>query len=72
MPTPTGALPFDFDADTFNSVLAANVTGPMMVTRCALPLLRRGHDLMIVNVSSQLGLDARRCHQRRRHLVLIP
>lgn len=47
--------PFDFDADTFNGVLAANVTGPMMVTRCALPLLRRGHDPMIVNVSSQLG-----------------
>ena len=47
--------PFDFDAETFNSVLAANVTGPMVVTRCALPLLRRGRDPMIVNVSSQLG-----------------
>ena len=52
---PTRRGPFDFDAATFNSVLAANVTGPMLVTRCALPLLRRGRNPMIVNVSSQLG-----------------
>jgi NAD(P)-dependent dehydrogenase (short-subunit alcohol dehydrogenase family) len=46
---------FDVDADTFGRVLAVNVTGPMVVTRAALPLLRRGRDPMIVNVSSQLG-----------------
>lgn len=47
--------PFDVDAATFNAVLDANVTGPMVVTREALPLLRRGQQPMIVNVSSQLG-----------------
>lgn len=47
--------PFDLDADTFNAVLDANVTGPMAVTREALPLLRLGNQSMIVNVSSQLG-----------------
>ncbi len=47
--------PFDLDADTFNAVLDANVTGPMTVTREALPLLRAGHQSMIVNFSSQLG-----------------
>lgn len=47
--------PFDFDADTFNAVLDVNVTGPMLVTRHLLPLLRRGESPMIVNVSSQLG-----------------
>lgn len=47
--------PFDFDARTFNAVLEVNVTGPMLVSRHLLPLLRRGDDPMIVNVSSQLG-----------------
>jgi NAD(P)-dependent dehydrogenase (short-subunit alcohol dehydrogenase family) len=47
--------PFDFDAATFNAVLEANVTGPMLVTRHLLPLLARGSSPMIVNVSSQLG-----------------
>ncbi len=47
--------PFDLDADTFGRVLAVNVTGPMVVTRAALPLLRSGRDPMIVNISSQLG-----------------
>ncbi len=47
--------PFDFDASTFNAVLEANVTGPMLVTRHLLPLLKNGSSPMIVNVSSQLG-----------------
>lgn len=47
--------PFDFDADTFNGVLNVNVTGPMVLTREALPLLRAGTHPMILNVSSQLG-----------------
>ena len=47
--------PFDLDADTFNAVLDVNVTGPMLVTRHLLPLIRRGDAPMIVNVSSQLG-----------------
>ena len=47
--------PFDFDAKTFNAVLEVNVTGPMVVTRELLPLLRRGNSPMVVNISSQLG-----------------
>ncbi len=47
--------PFDFDATTFEAVMNVNVTGPMLVTRHMLPLVRRGTDPMIVNVSSQLG-----------------
>lgn len=47
--------PFDLDAATFNAVLDVNVTGPMLVTRHLLPLLRGGADPMIVNISSQLG-----------------
>ncbi|MEP1126081.1 MAG: SDR family NAD(P)-dependent oxidoreductase [Ilumatobacter sp.] len=47
--------PFDFDSATFEAVMSVNVTGPMLVTRHALPLLRRGSGPMIVNISSQLG-----------------
>lgn len=47
--------PFDFDAATFDAVMNVNVTGPMLVTRHVLPLLRSGVDAMVVNVSSQLG-----------------
>lgn len=47
--------PFDFDATVFDAVMAVNVTGPMLVTRHLLPLLRTGRDAMVVNVSSQLG-----------------
>lgn len=47
--------PFDFDADVFNAVIEANVTGPMLVSRHLLPLLLRGDSPMIVNISSQLG-----------------
>lgn len=47
--------PFDFDAEVFNAVLQVNVTGPMLVTRHLLGLLRGGDHPMVVNVSSQLG-----------------
>lgn len=47
--------PFDFDAETFTAVLAANATGPMLTTREFLPLLRAGDGAMVVNISSQLG-----------------
>lgn len=46
---------FDLDANQFNTVLNTNITGPMVVTREALPLLRAGTDALIVNISSQLG-----------------
>ena len=46
---------FDVDAATFNAVLNVNVTGPMALTREALPLLRAGTDPMILNISSQLA-----------------
>ncbi len=47
--------PFDFDAAVFNAVLEVNVTGPMLVTRHLLPLLRSGGHPMVINISSQLG-----------------
>ena len=47
--------PFDLGPAEFDAVLQVNVTGPMMVTRHFLELLRGGTDAMIVNVSSQLG-----------------
>jgi NAD(P)-dependent dehydrogenase (short-subunit alcohol dehydrogenase family) len=46
---------FDLDAATFNAVFNVNATGPMVLTAAVLPLLRRGSDAMVVNVSSQLG-----------------
>ncbi len=53
--SPTERGPFDLDADTFNAVMEVNTTGPMLVTKHLLPLLRAGEDAMIVNVSSQLA-----------------
>lgn len=47
--------PFDLDGQTFTGVIAVNVTGPMIVNRETLPLLRSGIDAKVVNVSSQLG-----------------
>lgn len=47
--------PFDVDASVMNAVMAVNATGPMLVTRAALPLLRRGADPLVLNISSQLG-----------------
>jgi NAD(P)-dependent dehydrogenase (short-subunit alcohol dehydrogenase family) len=47
--------PFDVGADVFTEVIRINATGPMIVTREALPLLRAGNEPMVLNVSSQLG-----------------
>lgn len=47
--------PFDIDAATLQSVMAVNVTGPMVLTRELLPMLRRGNSSLVLNVSSQLG-----------------
>lgn len=47
--------PFDVAAEHVNEVMRINATGPMLVTREALPLLRRGISPLVLNVSSQLG-----------------
>lgn len=47
--------PFDVAAEHVNEVMRINATGPMLVTREALPLLRAADGAMVVNVSSQLG-----------------
>jgi NAD(P)-dependent dehydrogenase (short-subunit alcohol dehydrogenase family) len=47
--------PFDVPADAFTELVRINATGPMIVTRELLPLLRAATAPMIVNVSSQLG-----------------
>ncbi len=47
--------PFDVAAEHVNEVMRINATGPMLVTREALPLLRAATDAMVLNVSSQLG-----------------
>ena len=47
--------PFDVDAEHVNEVIRINATGPMLVTREALPLLRAATDPLVLNVSSQLG-----------------
>ncbi|MGH1493392.1 MAG: SDR family oxidoreductase [Acidimicrobiales bacterium] len=47
--------PFDLDAATFTAVSVVNATGPMVVTKQALGLLRQGRNPLILNVSSQLG-----------------
>ncbi len=57
--------PFDVDAEPFTEVIRINATGPMLVTREALPLLRAGagspsssapsSSTMVLNISSQLG-----------------
>lgn len=49
------AGPFDLGAEMFTNVIRVNVTGPMVVTRELVGLLRNGTDPMIVNISSQLG-----------------
>lgn len=46
---------FDVPADMFSELNRINVTGPMITTREALPLLRRGSNPMVLNFSSQLG-----------------
>ena len=53
---PAGARgPFDLDGETFTQVTRINATGPMIVTREALPLLRAGTEPIVLNISSQLG-----------------
>ena len=47
--------PFDVAAEHVNEVMRINATGPMLVTREALPLLRSSESAMVLNVSSQLG-----------------
>ncbi len=47
--------PFDVPAEMWRAVFDVNVVGPMVVTRELLPLLRRGRDPLVVNISSQLG-----------------
>lgn len=47
--------PFDLDGDVFTDVIRVNATGPMIVTREALGLLRAAPSPTVVNVSSQLG-----------------
>lgn len=46
---------FAVNADQINGLMAVNLTGPMVVTRAALPLLRNGENPMVLNFSSQLG-----------------
>jgi NAD(P)-dependent dehydrogenase (short-subunit alcohol dehydrogenase family) len=43
------------DADVCR-MIDVNLTAPILLTRSALPLLRRGKDAMVVNMSSGLGL----------------
>lgn len=54
--------PFDVAAEPFTEVIRINATGPMLVTREALPLLRASAaatnadaTTMVLNISSQLG-----------------
>ena len=47
--------PFDIDASVFTELTRINATGPMIVTRECLPLLRDAPAAMVVNISSQLG-----------------
>lgn len=54
--------PLDVDPEAFSTVFDVNVTGPMMITRASLPLLRRGTDPVVVNISSQLGSMERAKH----------
>ncbi len=46
--------------ERWNELHRINLTGPFLVTRAALPLLRQGEQPSIVNVSSTLGLRALR------------
>lgn len=44
------------DPDDIQAQIEVNLTGPILLTRAALPALRRGTDAAIVNVSSAIGL----------------
>jgi 3-oxoacyl-[acyl-carrier protein] reductase len=57
--TTTAVSPKDFEALTveeWDRVFAVNVRGVFLVTRAALPLLRKGTDPCIVNTASIVGL----------------
>ncbi len=57
--TTTGVKPGDFEALTvaeWDRVFAVNVRSVFLVTRAALPLLRKGTDPCIVNTASIVGL----------------
>lgn len=45
----------NIDFDDATNVLNVNVLGPMLVTKHAVPLLRRGNEPRLFNISSQLG-----------------
>jgi NAD(P)-dependent dehydrogenase (short-subunit alcohol dehydrogenase family) len=45
----------ELDVELVNRTLATNVTGPLLVARAALPLLRRGERPVLVNVASVVG-----------------
>jgi NAD(P)-dependent dehydrogenase (short-subunit alcohol dehydrogenase family) len=45
----------DISADAFRQIYETNVIGSFQVSREALPLLKKGHSPLIVNISSRLG-----------------
>ena len=47
--------PFDVDAEAITSVLAVNVTAPIVLATALLPLLELGRQPLLLNISSQLG-----------------
>ena len=54
----------EVDAESMEKVYKVNVVGAMLVLRHTLPLLRRGSDKMVINVSSRLGSIALRGHSQ--------
>jgi len=54
----------EVDAQSMEKVYKVNVVGAMLVLRQGLPLLRRGADKMVINVSSRLGSIALRGHSQ--------
>ncbi|KZO97979.1 4-dihydrotrisporin dehydrogenase [Calocera viscosa TUFC12733] len=44
-----------WDAKTFNDHLFTNITGPIIMTNALLPMLRRGAEKRIINISSGMG-----------------
>ena len=47
--------PFDMDVDVYTELVRINVGGPIELTRSLLPLLRKGTDPFVINISSQLA-----------------
>ncbi len=46
---------FEADVDEIKRIMETNFYGPLRVTRSFLPLLRKGKDSRVINVSSQMG-----------------